>query len=169
MPKRQYWLVKSEPSAFSFEDLISSPNSTTCWSGVRNYQARNILRDQMKVGDLVLFYHSSADPTAVVGVAEVVREGYPDPTALDPRDDHFDPKSDAESPAWYAVDIRARESLARPLPLAELRDVPALKEMVLLRKGSRLSVQPVTQQEFEAIRRLGRSGPLARAGGRDHK
>jgi predicted RNA-binding protein with PUA-like domain len=157
---RQYWLVKSEPNAFSFDDLLASPRRTTCWDGVRNYQARNSMRDGMRRGDLVFFYHSNADPTAIVGICEVVREAYPDPTALDPDDAHFDAKSRADEPTWVMVDLRAVAPLARPLALAELRGVKALGRMVLLQKGSRLSVQPVAKREWEAVVKL--SGGTAR-------
>ncbi len=152
---RRYWLVKSEPDVFSFADLLSSPDRTTRWDGVRNYQARNFMRDDMKRGDLVFFYHSGADPAAIVGVAEVAREAYPDPTALDPGNPHFDPRSRADAPAWMAVDLRAVESLVRPLTLAELRGVKGLEKMALLQKGSRLSVQPVTAQEWKVVYRMG--------------
>lgn len=152
---RRYWLVKSEPDAFSFADLVASPNGTTRWDGVRNYQARNFMRDGMRLGDLVFFYHSSTDPAAIVGVAEVAREAYADATALDANDPHFDPKSRADAPAWVMVDLRAVAPLARPLPLAELRGVKGLEKMVLLQKGSRLSVQPVTATEWEIVYRLG--------------
>lgn len=154
-PARRHWLVKSEPETFSFDDLLAKPGRTTGWDGVRNFQARNFMRDEMKQGDLVFFYHSSADPTAIVGVAEVVREGYPDPTALDPKDPHHDPKSKPESPSWYMVDVRAVEPLKRPLTLTELRSVKGLEKMVLLQKGSRLSVQPVSPSEWEIIYKLG--------------
>jgi predicted RNA-binding protein with PUA-like domain len=154
-PGRRYWLVKSEPAAFSFDDLLGSPNRTTSWDGVRNYQARNFMRDGMKRGDLVFFYHSSTEPPAIVGIAEVVREGYPDRTAFEASDSHFDPKSKADAPTWMAVDLRAVEPLARPLTLAELRDVTGLERMVLLQRGSRLSVQPVTAKEWEIVYRLG--------------
>ena len=154
-PARRHWLVKSEPETFSFGDLLAKPGRTTGWDGVRNFQARNFMRDEMKQGDLVFFYHSSADPTAIVGVAEVVREGYPDPTALDPKDPHHDPKSKSESPSWYMVDVRAVEPLKRPLTLTELRSVKGLEKMVLLQKGSRLSVQPVSPSEWEIIYKLG--------------
>ena len=154
MTERQYWLLKSEPSTFSFDDLLASPARTTHWDGVRNYKARNYLRDSLKQGDLVLFYHSSTDSPAVVGIAEVVREGYPDPTAFDPDDPHFDPKSKRESPSWYMVDIRAVEALARPLTLAELRATKGLEKMELLQKGNRLSVQPVRPAEFQLVRKL---------------
>jgi predicted RNA-binding protein with PUA-like domain len=151
---RRYWLVKSEPSAFSFDDLWDSPDRTTGWDGVRNFQARNFMRDEMKKGDLVLFYHSSTETPAIVGVAEVVREAYPDQSAFDPDDAHYDPKSKRESPTWVAVDVRAVERFPRPLTLAELRAAPGLEGMVLLRKGSRLSVQPVAAGEWTIIRGL---------------
>jgi predicted RNA-binding protein with PUA-like domain len=152
---RRYWLVKSEPDVFSFDDLLARPGKTTHWDGVRNYQARNSMRDGMKKGDLVFFYHSSTDPAEIVGVAEVTREGYPDPTALDPKDSHFDPKSKADAPTWFMVDIKAVEKLKRPLSLAELRGVKGLEKMTLLQKGSRLSVQPVTAAEWKIIYALG--------------
>jgi predicted RNA-binding protein with PUA-like domain len=158
MTTRRYWLVKSEPDAFSWDDLWRSPRRTTHWDGVRNYQARNMLRDELKRGDKVFFYHSNADPTAIVGVCEVVREGYPDHTAFDPREPHFDPKSDPANPTWYMVDLRAVEPFRRPVTLAELRATPGLEGMVLLRKGSRLSVQPVTPREWEIIYELGMRG-----------
>ena len=163
MPKssrvRRYWLVKSEPDVFSFDDLLASPQRTSGWDGVRNYQARNFLRDDMKKGDLVFFYHSSTEPAAIVGVAEVARDGYPDPTALDPNDAHFDPKSKAESPTWMMVDLRAVGALARPVSLAELRGVTGLEKMILLQKGSRLSVQPVSAEEWEIIHAMGSKKP----------
>jgi predicted RNA-binding protein with PUA-like domain len=152
---RRYWLVKSEPDTFSFADLVASPDRTTGWDGVRNYQARNFMRDGMKRGDLVFFYHSSTDPAAIVGVAEVAREAYPDPTALDAKHPHFDPKSRADAPTWMMVDLRAVEPLARPLTLADLRTVQGLEKMVLLQKGSRLSVQPVTEKEWDIIYGMG--------------
>jgi predicted RNA-binding protein with PUA-like domain len=149
-----YWLLKTEPDTFSIEDLQKSPGRTTCWDGVRNYQARNILRDQMKLGDRVLIYHSSTDPTAVVGIAKVVKEGYPDPTAWDKKSSHYDEDSTKDNPRWYMVDIQLERVLERPLTLAELKTIPALKQMELLRKGSRLSVQPVRKEEFDAIVKL---------------
>lgn len=150
-----YWLFKSEPNEFSLHDLKTSPDQTTCWDGVRNYQARNFMRDDMQVGDPVLFYHSRTDPS-VVGRAEVVRTAYPDPTAWEPRDKHFDPRSTPENPVWLMVDIQFVEEFGVALPLKALRDIPELREMMLLRKGSRLSIQPVTAGEFEVICRLGR-------------
>jgi predicted RNA-binding protein with PUA-like domain len=151
---RQCWLVKTEPESFSIQDLKASPKQTTCWDGVRNYQARNTLRDQMKLGDRVLFYHSNAEPPAVVGTATVAREGYPDPTAWDKNDHHYDPKASPENPIWQMVDLKLGEIFPRALALDELRGVKGLEKMELLRKGSRLSVQPVRPEEFERIMRL---------------
>ena len=138
----KFWLVKTEPE------------QTTFWSGVRNYQARNFMRDEMQLGDRVLLYHSSVDPPAIVGVARVVRESYPDHTAWDKKDSHYDPKSPEENPRWFMVDIQFERKFDTPLPLDSLRDVKALKNMELLRKGSRLSVQPVRKTEFEAVLKL---------------
>jgi len=146
-----YWLVKSEPEVFSFSDLLKAPKKTTFWDGVRNYQARNTLRDQMKKGDLVFFYHSNAEETGIAGICEVVKEGYPDHTALDPKHDHFDPKSKADAPTWYMVDVRAVEAFPKVLTLAELRGMKGLEKMPLLQKGSRLSVQPVAASEWALI------------------
>ena len=147
----RHWLLKTEPSSFSFDDLWKAPRRTTGWSGVRNYQARNLLRDELKKGDRVLIYHSSTEPPAVVGEAEVVREGYPDPTQFDPRDDHFDGDSPQDAPRWFQVDVRGVRKLPREVPLAELRSAPALKKMALLQRGQRLSVQPVAESEYAAI------------------
>jgi predicted RNA-binding protein with PUA-like domain len=151
---QKFWLVKTEPESFSIEDLARAPSRTTCWDGVRNYQARNFMRDEMKIGDRVLVYHSSTDVPAVVGVAKVVRESYPDHTAWNKKDDHYDPASIPDNPRWFMVDIQLEQILKRPLPLDELRGVAALKQMELLRKGSRLSVQPVRKSEFDAILKL---------------
>jgi predicted RNA-binding protein with PUA-like domain len=158
MPKteKRYWLVKSEPDCFSWDDLMAAPGRTTCWDGVRNYQARNFMRDGMKKGDLVLFYHSSAEPNAVLGVAEVVREAYPDDTQFDPKADHFDPKSDAASPTWIMVDLKAKEAFRRPVTLAELKRDPRLDGMELLKRGSRLSVQAVSPEHWAVVCELGR-------------
>lgn len=152
--KHQYWLMKSEPSSFSIQDLAAAPKKTTYWDGVRNYQARNMMRDEMKVGDRVLFYHSNANPPAVAGTARIVQESHPDHTSWDPQDKHYDPKSTPQSPRWFMVDIQLDEIFAEPIPLETLRDVTALKKMELLRKGSRLSVQPVRKAEFDAILKL---------------
>lgn len=153
----RYWLVKTEPETFSIQDLQRAKQQTTCWDGVRNYQARNFLRDSMKLGDRVLVYHSNAEPSAVVGLAEVVRESYPDHTAWDPHDPHYDPQSTPDAPRWFMVDVRLLEIFPTALPLERLRQVPGLAEMELLRKGSRLSVQPVRPQEFDTIVKLGRA------------
>ncbi len=147
----KYWLMKSEPDAFSIDDLAKSPKQTTHWDGVRNYQARNFMRDEMKQGDQVLFYHSNAKPPGVVGVAQVVKEGYPDFTAFDPKDKHYDPKSRQEDPRWYMVDIKLVKKFKQLISLPDLKQVKALDGMVLLQKGSRLSVQPVTRKQFDTI------------------
>ena len=146
----QYWLLKSEPGCYSIEDLAREPEQTTAWSGVRNYQARNFMRDRMAPGDMALFYHSGADPS-VVGVARIMRSGYPDATAWNPEDSHFDPKSPPEKPLWYAVDVRLERVFPQPIPLKALRLVPELQGMELLRKGSRLSVLPVSEREFAVV------------------
>ena len=151
---RNHWLFKTEPGSFSISDLAARPDQTTFWDGVRNYQARNYLRDQIKLGDQVLIYHSSTEPMAIVGLAEVVREAYPDHTAWDKTNHHYDPKSTRDNPTWFMVDIRLVEEFAAPLTLASLRESPALKDMVLLRRGSRLSIQPVTKAEFDCVRKL---------------
>lgn len=149
-----YWLMKSEPEAFSIDDLASRPNKTEHWDGVRNYQARNILRDSMKKGDLVFFYHSNCNPPGIVGIAEVVKEGYADFTAFDPDANHFDPKSDPNAPRWYMVDIQFKQKFDSILSLELLKTVPSLTSMILLRKGNRLSVLPVSQQEWDTIVKL---------------
>jgi predicted RNA-binding protein with PUA-like domain len=150
MQSRNYWLFKSEPSGFSLDDLRHRPDATEHWDGVRNYQARNYLRDRIKIGDLLLFYHSNIAEPAAVGIAEVVREGYPDFTALDPESDHFDPRSSAENPLWFMVDVRFVRELPRPVTLAQMRDDPALSGMPLLSR-SRLSIQPVTVDQWREI------------------
>lgn len=153
--ERRYWLVKSEPGVFSFDDLVRAKGKTTTWDGVRNFAARNFLRHGMKRGDQVFFYHSSTDPQAIVGIAEVAREGYPEPGALDPKHEYYDPDSDPEDPTWFAVDLRAVSPLARPVTLAEIKARPELKEMALVRIG-RLSVTPVTAKEWEVILAMGK-------------
>jgi len=150
----QHWLLKSEPTCFSIDDLRRAKKKTTSWNGVRNYQSRNFLR-AMKVGDRAFFYHSSCDPPAVVGVVEVVREAYPDPTAWDPDDDHFDAKASPENPVWSMVDVKLVEVFSSPVPLHQLRAVKALAGLELLRRGSRLSVHPVTAAEFRVLEGLG--------------
>ena len=149
-----YWLFKTEPSAFSLDDLKNLPGMTEHWDGVRNYQARNFLRDTIKAGDLVLFYHSNIPEPAVVGIARVVREGYPDFTALDPESGHFDPKASAEKPIWFMVDVRYVEALKRPVTLERIKGNPLLADMPLV-KRSRLSIQPVMPEEWRIILAMG--------------
>lgn len=150
----KHWLLKTEPESFSIQDLQNAPNQTTFWDGVRNYQARNTLRDDMKLGDRVLFYHSNADPPAIVGLARVVQEGYPDHTSWDENNHHYDPGSTPQNPRWYMVDIQLERIFDKPLGLDQLRQVKSLAKMELLRKGSRLSVQPVTAAEFKQVLKL---------------
>jgi predicted RNA-binding protein with PUA-like domain len=150
MPR--YWLMKSEPESYSIDDL--QRDGKTCWDGVRNYQARNFLRDEIEPGDGVLFHHSSADPPGVVGVARVTRAGYPDPSARDPQSKGFDPKASDDDPRWFMVDIAFEEKFPEIVSMATLRDTPGLEEMPLLNK-SRLSVQPVTEEEFRVVHELG--------------
>ncbi|BDT60772.1 EVE domain-containing protein [Massilia varians] len=145
-----YWLMKSEPDDVSFDDVLAAPEQTVSWYGVRNYQARNFLRDAMRVGDGVLFYHSSCAVPGVAGIAEVASGPYPDATQFDPSSAYHDPKATPENPRWISVDVRAVEA-GRYLPLSELRAIPALDGMVLLQKGSRLSVSPVTTAEWNTI------------------
>ncbi len=156
MAERRYWLVKSEPSAYSFADLMSEDGQTAEWDGVRNYQARNNMQ-AMKKGDGVLFYHSQASSQAVVGTAVVVREGYPDYTAWDPKSEHPDLKSTPENPVWFMVDIKAEEALQHPVTLKEIKATPGLESMALV-KNSRLSVQPVTEDEWRIVVALGMNG-----------
>lgn len=152
---KRYWLLKTEPEVFSFEDLAKSPDRTTSWEGVRNYQARNLLRDEVKKGDGVLFYHSNAAPPAVVGTAKVAREAYPDPFQFDRRSRYHDPGSDPEDPRWVSIDVRYDRAFKRPVTLPELRETRALAGMALLRRGNRLSVQPVTPEEWRIVLDLG--------------
>ncbi len=148
----QHWLMKTEPESFGIDDLARVKIEP--WSGVRNYQARNLMRDQMQVGDLVLFYHSNAAPSGVAGLATVHRTAVVDETQFDPKSPYFDPGSRPDEPRWICVDVAYAATLPRLLSLAELREVPGLHDMVLLRKGSRLSVQPVTPAEYAIIVKL---------------
>lgn len=149
---KKYWLVKSEPGAYSIDDLVR--DKKTHWDGVRNYQARNFMRDDMKKGDQVLFYHSNAEPTAVVGICEVVKEGYPDFTAFDPEEKHFDPKSKNENPTWIMVDIKLIKKFNRPVTLREIKENSKLQDMRLVQRGNRLSVMPVEKKEVDLIIKL---------------
>ncbi len=151
-----YWLFKSEPNTYSYDDLVR--DGVAEWDGVRNFQARNFLRDEIKEGDGVLFYYSNAKPLVIVGTAVVTRSGYPDSTAWDPDSDHPDPKSTPDKPLWYMVDIKADERFPEPLTVARMREEPGLAGMLVLKRGMRLSVQPVTAEEWELVVKLGRSG-----------
>lgn len=146
----QYWLFKSEPTTFSIDDLANSPRKTTCWEGVRNYQARNFLKS-MNVGDLGFFYHSNTDPPAIVGIVKVVKAAYPDSFAFDSRSRYFDPRSAPDSPRWFLVDVQFVKKFPQALPLDQLRAVKGLEKMELLRKGSRLSIQPVRPEEWQRV------------------
>lgn len=150
--KRQYWLFKSEPGAYSIDDLVS--DGSTHWDGVRNYQARNMLRDEIQIGDRVLFYHSTAKPMAVVGSAKVVKGGYPDHTAFDKKDKHYDPKSDPDEPTWFMVDIEPIQKFKQPVTRDDLKDDEVAGGMMVMRRGSRLSIQPVTETEWKAVHAL---------------
>jgi predicted RNA-binding protein with PUA-like domain len=148
-----YWLMKSEPDTYGIEQLAAADNRTTCWDGVRNYQARNMMRDDMRLGDRVFFYHSSCPEPGVVGIARVSREAYPDPTATDPNDPHYDPKSDPDDPRWFMVDITLVRKFKRKVTLKTLREYAGneLADLALLRRGNRLSVMPVSAAAWEFI------------------
>lgn len=146
-----YWLMKSEPSTFGIDDLQRRPGQTEPWDGVRNYQARNMLRDQMQRGDLAFFYHSNCDQPGVVGIVEISRTGYPDPTQFDPESKYYDPTSTPAKPRWYLVDVTFKRRLERTITLAELKSHPELASLPLLRRGNRLSVMPVGKPEWDFI------------------
>lgn len=150
-----YWLMKSEPDVFSFEDLKKKPKKTEPWSGVRNYQARNFMRDDMKVGDLIFFYHSSCKIPGVAGIAQVASDPYPDSTQFDKKSEYFDPKATVEKPRWFLVDVKFTQDLKRVVPLSELKEQKEISSMRLLQPGNRLSILPVTREEFEFIKKLG--------------
>lgn len=149
--KKNYWLMKSEPDAFSINDLRDRPNQTEHWDGVRNYQARNMMRDDMKLGDQVFFYHSNCDVPGIVGIMEIVKEGYPDFLAFDPDDVHFDPKSDHINPRWIMVDVKYVKTLSRTITLRELKAKAELADLALVRRGNRLSIMPINQQQWDFI------------------
>ncbi len=146
-----YWLMKSEPDAFGIDDLYARPKQTEPWDGVRNYQARNMLRDQMQKGDLAFFYHSNCTVPGIVGIMRIARAGYPDSSAFDPDDDHYDFKSTPDAPRWYRVDVRYQRKLRRTITLAELKEHPELTGMGLLARGNRLSVMPITGPQWDFI------------------
>lgn len=147
----KYWLMKSEPEVFSIDDLKNRPNGTEHWDGVRNYQARNMLRDQMRKGDLAFFYHSNCKEPGIVGITEIVREGYPDFTAFDPQSPYYDPASSPDNPRWYMVDVQFVRTLKRIVTLTELKGHRELADMPLLQRGNRLSVIPVTHEQWRFI------------------
>jgi predicted RNA-binding protein with PUA-like domain len=149
----KYWLMKTEPNVFSWDDLQKMPGQTTPWEGVRNYQARNFMRDEMKVGDRILFYHSNIKPQSIMGIATIAREAYPDSFAFDPSSPYYDPKSRSEAPRWMMVDVQFESTFVSPITLDELKELrsPELEDMMLLQKGCRLSVQPVTAKQWQAV------------------
>jgi predicted RNA-binding protein with PUA-like domain len=151
-----YWLMKSEPDVFGIDDLAKAKNGTSAWDGVRNFQARNFLKNEMKVGDLAFFYHSSCEVPGIAGIMRIVREGYPDETQFDPKNDHYDPASRREAPRWYVVDVKFEKKFARIVSLEELRkhSTGKLKDMIVLKRGNRLSITPVTKSEWDFINSL---------------
>ncbi len=146
-----YWLMKSEPDVFGIDHLIAMPNKTEHWDGVRNYQARNMMRDDMKKGDLVFFYHSNCKVPGIVGIMQVVKESYPDFTSWNPESKYYDPKSTEENPRWFMVDVKFKRKLKRTISLNELKEMPGLEQMALIRRGNRLSIMPVKKQEWDTI------------------
>lgn len=152
----RHWLMKSEPDVFGIDDLERVGKEP--WDGIRNYQARNFMRDDMKVGDLALFYHSNAKPMGVVGLMRVSRESHPDHTAFDPEQKYFDPKSDPENPRWMMVEVEFVEKFPRVVTLKEMKENPRLEEMLVVRRGQRLSIQPVERHHFEEVLRMAREG-----------
>jgi predicted RNA-binding protein with PUA-like domain len=149
-----HWLMKSEPDCFGIDHLQARPQRTAHWDGVRNFQARNFLRDDMRKGDLAFFYHSSCSEPGIAGIVKIVRAGYPDHTAWDPEGEHYDPKSTPDKPIWYMVDVQLVRALKQPIPLGTLKHNPALRNMRLLQRGNRLSILPVTEQEWKAILKM---------------
>lgn len=157
MSVQRYWLMKSEPDAFSIDDLANSPGQKTHWEGVRNYQARNFMRDEMKVGDKVFFYHSNAKPLAIVGTMEVASEPYPDPSQFDPKSKYFDEKATEETPRWHLVDVKLVQKFKNPILRDEIRDEPELADMMLIQRGSRLSIQPVTAHQWNKVMEMAKA------------
>jgi predicted RNA-binding protein with PUA-like domain len=150
----RYWLLKSEPDCFSIDDLAKAKQQTTHWDGVRNYQARNILRDEMQVGDRAFYYHSSTDPLAIVGTVQIVKAGYPDFTQFDAGEDHYDAQSNPDDPRWYMVDVKLLQKFPTPVTRDDLKTEKSLAEMMVLQRGSRLSVQPVTPAQWKTVHKL---------------
>lgn len=151
---RRYWLFKSEPSAFGIEDLANAPRQTAPWDGVRNYQARNFLRDEVQIGDRVFFYHSREEPLGIFGTMEVVKAGYPDHTAFDPNSKYFDPASKSDSPRWYMVNVRLIQKFAEPITREQLAGHKITSGMLVMKRGMRLSIQPVTEAEWRAVHQM---------------
>ncbi|TWT55435.1 EVE domain protein [Thalassoglobus neptunius] len=156
---KQYWLFKTEPGSFSIDDLAASENQSTFWDGVRNYQARNMIRDDMRVGDRVFIYHSNAKPMAIVGTARITKAAYPDHTAFDENEKHFDAKSSPDDPTWFMVDIKLTQKFKSPVTRDDLKAASDLAEMMVLKKGSRLSIQPVTEAEWKRVHELAGAKP----------
>jgi len=152
---KKFWLFKSDPSEFSWEDLKKNKNQTTFWDGIRNYQARNFLRDEVKKGDGVLFYQSSTEPLAILGYCEVVKEGYPDHTQFDEESDHYFPSATQKEPVWFMVDIKLKKEFKKPVTLESIKANPKLKNMKLIQRGQRLSIQPVTKSEWDEVMKMG--------------
>jgi predicted RNA-binding protein with PUA-like domain len=148
---KKYWLMKSEPSVFSLEDLQKKPNQTYCWDGVRNYQARNMMRDEMKIGDCAFFYHSNCTEPAIVGIMHIVKESYPDYSAFDPQNAYFDPKSSPDNPRWFRVDVQFLQKFSYPLTLKTLKTFPELTDLALVKRGNRLSIMPVSETQWQFI------------------
>lgn len=148
----KYWIFKSEPSVFSIDDLIAAPNQTTVWDGVRNYQARNFLRDEVKLGDKVFFYHSNNDDeTGIVGLCEVIKEAYPDPSQFDPNSKYYDPKATPQKPIWISVDIKFIKKFEKILTISQIKSHPILSTMLVAKKGNRLSVTPINEEHYQCI------------------
>ena len=160
MPKK-YWLFKSEPDVFSWDDLVKAKNRTTTWEGIRNYQARNLLRDECKLGDQVFFYHSRVKTPAIVGIAEVVKEAYPDPEQFDPKSKYYDKTADPSDPRWLMVDVQATKAFRDPVELPVLKETPELDGLMVIKRGARLSVQPVASEHWRVISRMGRPKKLS--------
>lgn len=151
---KKYWLIKTDPADFSIDDLKKCKNQTTCWNGVRNYQARNFIRDEMKTGDEVLFYYSQSEPNAVFGICMVSKDAYPDPSQFDKNNKHYFPGADPSNPPWYAIDIKYIKGFKKPVSMSDIKANPKLKNMRLVQKGNRLSVMPVTKDEFDEVLKL---------------
>ena len=159
MPKK-YWLFKSEPDVFSWDDLVKAKKRTTTWEGIRNYQARNLLRDECKRGDQVFFYHSRINPPAIMGIAEVVKEAYPDPEQFDPKSKYYDASADPEDPRWLMVDVKAVKAFRKPIDLPTLKEHESLEGLMVIKRGARLSIQPVEPAHWKLISRMGQPKKL---------